>query len=155
MNTAPIDTRDGCGDAKNVLLVVRSDRDMDWAVSFVIQLYQRESVRIHLLSVQTPFTGHVRMFFDEAAIRAFHLEDGEAEVAPVKKALDCAGVPCGTYIRVGFSAATIADFARKHACRQIVMGPPHQGLMPPLLLGSLTDQVAHMLQSTGQVCEVV
>ena len=66
------------GDVKNVLLVVRRERDMDWAVNFVIHLHRRDSVRIHLLSVQTPFDGHVRMFFDDATIRAFHIEDGEA-----------------------------------------------------------------------------
>jgi nucleotide-binding universal stress UspA family protein len=153
MNTVSLNARRG--EARNVLLVVRRDRDMEWAVNFVTQLHRREPVRIHLLSVQTPFTGHVRMFFDDAAIRAFHLEDGEVEVAPVKQALDRAGVPCETHIQVGFSAATIADFAREHRCRQIVMGPPRKGLVSQLLLGSLTEQVAHLMQSNGQACEVV
>lgn len=143
------------GIVKNVLLVVRRERDMDWAVNFVIHLHRRESVRIHLLSVQTPFDGHVRMFFDDATIRAFHIEDGEAEVKPVQKALDRANVPYKTHILIGFSAATIADFAKEYNCEQIVIGPQSKGLVSQFLLGSLTQQVTHLMQSAGQTCEVV
>lgn len=147
--------REEFGGAKNVLLVVRSDRDMDWAVNFVARLHQREPVRVHLLSVQMPYNGHVRMFFDDASIRAFHAEDGEAEIAPVKAALEHAGVPFVAHVWVGFSAATIAECAREFGCRQIVMGPPRKGLASQLLLGSLSEQVSHLMQSEGLACEVV
>lgn len=140
---------------KNVLLVVRPERDMAWATDFVIQLYQREPVRVHLLSVQTPYNGHVRMFFDDATVHAFHLEDGESELSPVKQALERAGVPHETHIQVGFSASAIADFARTFNCVQIVIGPPVRKELSQLLLGSLTDQVSHLMQSAGQACEVV
>lgn len=142
-------------DVKNVLLVVRPERDTDWATNFVIQLYQREPVRIHLLSVQTPFNGHVRMFFDDATIHAFHLEDGESEILPVKQALEGAGVPHETHVQVGFSASAIADFARTHDCVQIVIGPPVRRELSQLLLGSLTEQVSHLMQNAGRACEVV
>lgn len=141
---------------KNVLFPVRSDRDIQWVIDFMIRLHQREPVRIHLLSVQTPFDGHVRMFFKDDEIRRIQREDGEAELQPVREALDRAGVPYVCHIGVGFSAATIAEFARQYDCRQIVMGPPRsQGAVSQLLLGSIGRQVEHLLQVAGQPCEVL
>lgn len=140
---------------RNVLFVVRRDRDTEWAISFIQRLRDRDEVRVHLLSVQMPFDGHVRMFFSESQIRAIHQEDGEAELAPVCKALDAAGVPFVKHVAIGSSAETIAEYAREYRCRQIVMGPPKAGFLSQLLLGSLARQVEHLMQVAGQPCEVV
>lgn len=62
---------------ENVLLPVSSERDMQWAVDYVTRLCRQGRIRVHLLSVQTPFNGHVRMFFKDDDIAQFHREDGE------------------------------------------------------------------------------
>jgi nucleotide-binding universal stress UspA family protein len=140
---------------KNILFPVRPDRDTAWVVSFLAKLRQREPVFVHLLSVQMPLSGHVRMFFSEAQVRAFHEEDGEKELAPVRKALDQAGIPYVPHMVVGHSAETIATFAREYNCHQVVMGPALENGFSDLVLGSLTRQVEHLLRSSGKPCEVL
>ena len=141
---------------RNVLLPVSGERDMQWAIDYVIGLHRQEPVRVHLLSVQTPFNGHVRMFFNDDDIAAFHREDGEKELAPVRQALEQAGVPCVSHIAVGYSAATIAEFARQYHCSRIVMGPQRDPMsVSGLLLGGLARQVEQLLRAAGQACQVV
>jgi nucleotide-binding universal stress UspA family protein len=139
----------------NILAPVRPERDTEWAVRFLIKLHQRERVRVHLLSVQPAYYGHVRMFFSEAQIRAFHEEDSERELAPVRKALDLAGVSYNVHMRVGNTAETIANFAREYHCPQIVMGPPRGLGFSELILGSLTREVQNLMQAYGRSCEVL
>lgn len=138
-----------------VLAPVRADRDTDWAAAFLVKLHQRERILVHLLSVQPPYDGHVRMFFSPAQVRAFHREDAERELAPVRRALEAAGVPHETHVVVGRVAEEIARFAREHGCRQIVMGPVRGRARPGLVLGSLTQQVERLLRTAGTPCEVL
>ncbi len=141
---------------ENVLLPVSNDRDMQWAVDYVVGLARQRPIRVHLLSVQTPFNGHVRMFFKDDEIARFHREDGEEQLAPVKEALERANVPCVPHIAVGYSAPTIAEFAQRHRCARIVMGPQRDPMtVSGLLLGGLSRQVEQLLRSAGQTCQVV
>jgi nucleotide-binding universal stress UspA family protein len=140
----------------NVLFPVRADRDTDWAVNFLVDLYRREQVRIHLLSVRMPYDGAVRMFFDDADLRRVYREDGEAELKSVCDVLDRARVPYVKHVAVGRSADTIAEYAKEYRCRQIVIGPQRSsGTLSQLLLGSLTRQVQHLMHAAGQPCEVL
>lgn len=139
----------------DVLAPVRSDRDTEWAVAFLVKLHQRERIRVHLLSVQQPYNGHVGMFFSAGQMRAFHREDAEREIAPMRKALEAAGIPCESHIVVGRVAEEIARFAQEHACRQIVMGPVRGHGLSQFILGSLTQQVEHLMRAAGKTCEVL
>ena len=139
----------------NILVPVRTDRDTDWVANFLIKLHQRERIRVHLLSVQPPFTGHVRMFFAEAEIRAFRWEDAQREFAPIRRALDAAGVPYNTHLVVGYLAEEIARFAQALHSPQIVMGPPKGRGLSELVLGSLTRQVEQLMRVSGNACEVL
>lgn len=142
-------------DMTNVLAPVRPDRDTDWAVSFLVKLHQRERMLVHLLSVQVPYNGHVRMFFSPGQVRAFQREDAERELEPMRRALQAAGVPYACHVVVGRVAEEIAKFAQEHACHQIVMGPVRGRPLSGLILGSLTHQVEHLMRMAGQTCEVL
>jgi nucleotide-binding universal stress UspA family protein len=139
----------------NILAAVRPDHDTDWVARFLVEMYQREPIHVHLLSVRCPFNGHVRMFFDAALLREFHTEDAELEFAPVRRALDAAGVPYDTHVVVGYAAEEIVRFAQKRRCRRIVMGPPKGGSLSDLVLGSLNRQIEQMMRTTGKACEVL
>ncbi len=139
----------------DVLAFVRSDRDTDWVAGFLIKLHQREDIRVHLLSVRSPFNGHVRMFFDEPRIRAFHQEDADSELAPLSGALGAAGVPYDSHMSVGYAAEEIVRFAQNHRCDRIVVGPPKGKGVSELVLGSLTRQIEHMMRLAGTTCEVL
>jgi nucleotide-binding universal stress UspA family protein len=139
----------------DVLAPVRLDRDTDWVAGFLIKLHQHERIRVHLLSVRSPFNGHVRMFFDEARIRAYHWEDAESELAPMRGALTAAGVPHDSHMAVGYAAEEIVRFAQSHQCPRIVVGPPKGSGVSEFVMGSLTRQIEHMLRLTGRTCEVL
>jgi nucleotide-binding universal stress UspA family protein len=139
----------------NILAPIRPDHDIEWATRFLIKLHERERVRVHLLSVQPSYYGHVRLFFSAAQIRKFHEEDCERELAPVRRALDVAGVPYNVHVRVGSAAEVIAQFAREYHCPQIVMGPARKVGIAELILGTLTREVEHLMQAHGRSCEIV
>jgi nucleotide-binding universal stress UspA family protein len=141
--------------ARKVLFPVVGDRDPAWGVDFLERLQQREPILVELLSVQQPYTGHVRMFFDKDTVFTFHKEDAERELAPVKAALNAASIAYRTHMVVGHSAEAIADFAKEYHVSQIVLGPPRGMGIPDLILGSLTRQVRQLMESAGAPCEVL
>lgn len=141
--------------ARKILFPIVGDRDAAWGVTFLERLQQREPILVDVLSVQQPYTGHVRMFFDKDQVYTFHREDAERELAPVRKALDAAGVPYCVHMVVGYSAEAIAQFAQEHHASQIVLGPPRGRGIPDLILGSLTRQVRQLMESAGTPCEVL
>jgi nucleotide-binding universal stress UspA family protein len=140
---------------RKVLLPVVRDRDTTWSVDFVERLQKREPILVELLSVQQPYTGHVRMFFDKDTVFTFHREDAERELAPVRAALDAAGISYRAHMVVGYSAEAIADFAKEYHVSQIVLGPPRGMGISDLILGSLTRQVRQLMESAGAPCEVL
>ena len=140
---------------RKVLFPVVGDRDTAWGISFLERLQQREPITVELLSVQRPYTGHVRMFFDKDEVHTFHLEDARRELQPVKEALERAGIAYRASMAVGQSAETIAAFAKEHGISQIVLGPSPEKGLTSLILGSLTRQVRSLMASAGNPCEVL
>jgi nucleotide-binding universal stress UspA family protein len=141
---------------KNILFPIAAERDTHWSVDYLIRMHREEPVRVHLLSVQPSLNGHVRMFFGDDDIRHFHREDGEKDLFPVQEQLSAAGVSHVCHIAVGSSAATIAEFARRFQCEQVVMGPAvSRGLLSGVLIGGLAQQVAHLLETMGTACQVI
>jgi nucleotide-binding universal stress UspA family protein len=140
---------------RRIVFAVRRDRDTEWAVELLLRLHQREPIRVKLLSVQMPLNGHVRLFFSDADVAAFHQEDAERELAPVRRALKVAGIRYDEYVEVGLSAETIAHFAQEHGCSQIVLGPMRDAGLSGLILGSLTQQIEHLMEAAGSRCEVL
>jgi nucleotide-binding universal stress UspA family protein len=138
-----------------ILFPIVGDRDTSWGISFLERLQQRGPITVELLSVQQPYTGHVRLFFDKDQVFTFHKEDAERELAPVRRALDAAGVPYRTHMVVGYSAEAIAQFAQEHHVSQIVLGPPKARGLSELIMGSLTRQVRSLMDSAGAPCEVL
>ena len=139
----------------DILAFVRSDRDTDWVARSLIRLHEREDIRVHLLSVRPPFNGHVRMFFNEEQVHAFHLEDAQSELAPLRAALAAAHVPHDSHMAVGYAAEEIVKFAQGNRCDRIVIGPPKGNGVSKLVLGSLSRQIEHMMQLAGTTCELV
>lgn len=141
--------------ARKILFPIVADRDSSWGIAFLERLRQQEPIAVDLLSVQQPFTVHVRMFFRGEEMQAFHREDAERELAPVRRALDEARIPYRTHMVVGYGAEAIASFAQEHRSSQIVLGPAAGLGFTNMILGSLTRQVRALMESAGAPCEVL
>lgn len=138
-----------------ILAPVRADHDQRWTLDFLAKLNQREPIRVHLLSVQPRYSGHVRMFVAAPWIHEIQQEDAAQEMAPMGKALDALGIPCERHVVEGRSAEQIARFAREHHCSQIVLGPPAAQHLSDRLFGSLNREVEQLMRLAGEPCEVL
>ncbi|MFM8609401.1 MAG: universal stress protein [Burkholderiaceae bacterium] len=139
----------------NILAPVQPGQDTEWSSQFLWQLHQRDRIRVHLLSVQPPYSAYVRSFFGNRQIHEIQERDAQAELEPMQRALDALGVPYNTHVVVGQPAEEIARFAQGHRCPQIVIGPSPAAGLTELVLGSLTRQVQLLMQQSGRLCEVL
>ncbi len=106
--------------------------------------WYREPVEIHLLNVQYPLHGDVRMFVSDEQVRNFHHDEGLKALEPARKALDEAKVPYILHIGVGDPAEVIAEYAREKGCDQIFMGTRGLGRIAGMLMGSVATKVIHL-----------
>lgn len=137
-----------------VLAPVRADHDQRWALNCLTELNRREPIRVHLLSVQPRYSGHVRMFVSPAWIHEVQAEDGQQELEPMWRELEARGIACERHVVEGSSAEQIARFAQEHHCAQVIMGPPTPGHLSDRVFGSLNHQVEQLLQQSGEPCVV-
>lgn len=99
---------------------------------------------IDVLTVQPPLSNDISRFINAQTIAEFHREAGDEAQASARSLLDEANVAYRAHVLVGDVAPTIADFARDHACTQIVMGARGLGGVLGALLGSVTVKVVHL-----------
>ena len=133
---------------KKLLLPVDGSENALRAVKFAIDQVTAYSgqTEIHLLTVQLPIvSGDVRMFVSEDTIKDYYHDEGLKVLASARAALDAAGVHYVYHIGVGQIAETIAQYAKKEACDQIILGSRGLGSIKGLLLGSVATKVMHLV----------
>jgi nucleotide-binding universal stress UspA family protein len=104
----------------------------------------REAPKVHLLNVQATLPADVSRFINADSIREFHLENGMKAIAPARDQLAAAGVNAEIHVLIGHAAQTIADFAGKNACTQILLGTRAHTGFTGTLLGSVASKVIHL-----------
>ncbi|MGX2029903.1 MULTISPECIES: universal stress protein [Methylocaldum] len=129
-----------------VLVPVDGSENSIRAVDHVLKkaAWYKEPLEIHLLNVQHPLHGEVRMFLDAEQIRAFHHDEGTKALESARKILDGAGLPYIVHIGVGNPAEVIVQYAKEKACDQIVMSARGLGSVAALLMGSVATKVIHL-----------
>jgi len=128
-----------------ILVPVDGPDHSDHAVQFLIRkaaLYA-EPLEIHLLNVQHSFPGTIRGVQHEA--QREHHDEGVAALASARKLLDVAGVKYTYHIGLGEAAEVIAHYAKEKGIDQIVMATHGRGAMLGLLMGSVAQQVQHLV----------
>lgn len=98
---------------------------------------------LHLLNVQAPLPGDVKMFVGADQIKGYHHDESVKALAGVRRQLDKAKVPYTVHMAVGEPAATISRFATKLKCDEIVMGTHGRGALGRMLMGSVATKVLH------------
>lgn len=106
--------------------------------------WYREPLEIHLLNVQYPLHGDVRMYLDDEQVQSFHREEGLKALEAARGVLDAASLRYLFHIGVGDPATVIAEYARDKGCDQIAMGSHGRGALAGLLMGSVATKVIHL-----------
>ena len=133
---------------KKLLLPVDGSDNALRAVKFALDQATTYSgqTEIHLLTVQLPIvSGDVRMFVSEESIKNYYHDEGIKVLASARAMLDAAGVHYIYHIGVGQIAETIAQYAEKESCDQIILGSKGHGAIAGLLLGSVATKVMHLV----------
>jgi YjbE family integral membrane protein len=152
--TAPPDSEAKGGSAMTKILVpVDGSRNSLHAVRHVIGRFRRDAtVQIHLLNVQPSFSRHIAQFISRGDRAAFHREEADKALAPIRKVLDTAGVPYAVHVEVGDKARHITATAKRLGCDYIVMSTARKNSLTRMLEDSTTNRV---LELTTVPVEVV
>jgi hypothetical protein len=116
-------------DVRNVLVVAGGLLDADATASLLAAMHSRESMRIHLLAIESRPTGYARSFL--RTIDVPKIQDGVAHrhVAPLCDALDALGVAYRLHVATGPWLEAIEHHARELGCTRVVVGDnPHRTL---------------------------
>ena len=130
------------GEPMSILLPYDGSPNADRALQFALGLAKAApGARIELVNAQPPVGGAVSMFVNKVDIKDYHRAEAMKVLAAAIAAAEKAGVPHGHHIGVGQPGPTIAAFAKKLGCTQIVMGTRGLGAAMGLLLGSVATAV--------------
>jgi len=151
---SPATNNSGGGHAMlKVLVPVDNSRNSQHAVRHVVIEYTRNrGMEVHLLNVQAPFSRNIAQFAGGKTREAFHRDEAEKALRPVRRMLDRAGVPHTDHLEVGRKAEVIADAARRLGCDHIVMGTARRDSLTRMFEASVTHRV---LELTSVPVEVV
>ncbi len=141
---ASVSSADPTGESAmlKILVPVDASRNALHAVRHVIAEFRKNpGFEVHLLNVQTPFSKHVARFSARQDRDAYHKEQGEAVLAPLRTMLEEARVPFAEHIRVGGRAETIADEAKRLSVDHIVLATARKNSLTRMVEASVTNKV--------------
>lgn len=129
---------------KILIAVDGSDLALD-AVHHALALV-RQGLRtsVVLAHVQEPATLYELVTTrDPDLIAAASLEAGDHLMAPARALLEGTGVSYETDVGVGDVAHTLVDMIERNGCDMVIIGAKGQGAIADVLLGSVSQEVAH------------
>ena len=141
---------------RNVLVVVNRLQDFDSIAAKLARMHAHEEVRIHLLAVEPPPTGHAMQFLKGIDVKKLLREDGMKRLHPLMELLDAAGVPYRHEVEVGRWEEAVTRFAQERCCKSIVMGDHNAARrLGSLLLRHDAWRIRTRLVKLGFACEML
>ncbi|TSA19111.1 MAG: hypothetical protein D4R74_00190 [Betaproteobacteria bacterium] len=130
----------------NILVPVDGSRNSQFALPHILRTYAKNpELRVHLLNVQPPFSRHVSRFVSKHNREAFHHDQAQKALHPVRGALDRAGVPYCVHLETGGDKARlITDMARDLGCDRILMSTARKNSLTRMLEDSTTNKVLEL-----------
>lgn len=130
---------------EKVLVPVDGSRNSRHAVRHIIHEFAKNpKLEVHLLNVQTPLSKHVAQFVSRNNREAFHREQAEKALRPMRRMLDAASVLHSTHIEVGRKAEVIVASAHRLGCDHIVMSTARKNSLTRMLEASVTNRVLEL-----------
>lgn len=126
-----------------ILLPVDGSQHSQAAVDFVASRTTLIGAdpRVVLINVQLPIPARAARFIGKEFVHAYHDEEAEKILKPVRTRLAKAGIECESRVTVGHAADEISAAAEKLKADLIVMGSHGRTALRGLLLGSVTNSV--------------
>lgn len=140
---------------RNVLVVANRVRNFGLIAAKLERMHREERVRIYLLAVEPPPTGHAMRFLRGIDVRRLLREDGLKRLHPLMELLDAAAVPYRHEVEVGRWEEAIARFARDRGCRSILIGDHDDRGLANLLLRHDAWRIRTRLVKLGLACEML
>ncbi len=140
---------------RNVLVVVNRLQNFRSIAAKLERMHREECVRIHLLAVEPPPTGHAMQFLRRIDVRRLLREDGLKRLRPLMELLDAASVPYRHEVEVGRWQEAITRFAQERCCKSIVMGDHDARPLGGLLLRHDAWRIRSRLVKLGFACEML
>ena len=141
------------GTMRRVLVPVDDTRNSEFAVRHVVtQFMNNSALEIHLLNVQEPFSSYVADFLRKGNVRAYHHDEAEKALRPMRQLLDSFGIPYAAHIEIGERAKCITATAHRLHCSQIVISAARKNSLTRLIEDSTTNRV---LELTSVPVEVI
>lgn len=97
--------------------------------------------KLIVLNVQTPVPGRVKTLLGSAEVAAYHREEGDKVLDPIKTFLGKHGLNYRCESLVGNPVGEILKAAAKEKSHMIVMGTHGHGLIGRALMGSIAQRV--------------
>jgi nucleotide-binding universal stress UspA family protein len=140
---------------RNILVIVSGLQDPRATAANLAAMHARDAIRIHLLAIETPPSGYARSFLGAVDFRKLKHDDGLKALAPLRAALDAAGIPYRFHIEIGRWLDTISHYAREIGCARIVVGDNPHGAWRNLVLWHDCRRIKAFLRQSGRDCVVV
>jgi YjbE family integral membrane protein len=128
-----------------ILVPVDGSPNTPHAARHVIKEFMKHpAMEVHLLNVQAPFSRHIAHFVSKKNRDAYHRDEAEKVLRPVRQMLDKFHVPYTAHIEVGNKAEVITDAARRLRCDSIVMSTARKNSLSRMLGASVVNQVLEL-----------
>ena len=101
---------------------------------------------IFVLNVQVAVPGRVKSMLGSAEVAAYHQEEANKVLDPIKRFLDRHGLPYRCAGVVGLPVAEILKAAKREKSHLLVMGTHGHKTIKDILLGTTIDDVRHAIK---------
>jgi hypothetical protein len=139
----------------NVLVVVNDLQDCDALAAELASLHARQVVRIYLLAVQVPPTGHASSFLRGVDLKRSLRQQGLRALRPLRERLDADGTPYRHHVEIGPWLDVIGEFAIARGCRRVLIGDNRASALRNLVLRHDRWKIAAHLGREGLACAVM
>jgi hypothetical protein len=121
----------------------------------VVSMDAQECARIHVVAVQSPPTGHARMFLRGIQVRKLLNAASTELVRPLCSELDASGVRFDVIVEVGPWLPTIERLVRDLGCTRLIVGTNPGDFARDCMLRHDAWRIGSYLRSSGITCGVV
>ena len=126
-----------------VLLAADGSKYTKKALAFLVnhESLVNTNDELFVLNVQLPVPGRVKSLLGSAEVAAYHREEGDKVLGPIRKFLDKHAINYRCASVVGHPVEEILKAAEKEKSHLLVMGTRGHGLIGRALIGSIAQRV--------------